>query len=492
MSRRFTSLLLLVLLLPLGACGPDGAAGASGDEDRTPVARTGAHTLTVSELVALLEDRDELPNDREVVRAVADLWLDHVLLARASRSDARLESIDLSRIVQDQLDEQMVLALRDSVIRVDTAFTDDELRRLFEQQASDAEIRARHILLDFPDAPTEAERDSVRELALELRQRAADGEDFGELARQYSDDSGSADRGGDLGRFGRGEMVPSFEEAAFALEPGTVSEPVESPYGLHLIRVEERDAPNFEENRERFERQVRSRRVAEAESTYVSQLEDSVDPRIVPDAHPVVRQLASRPDTRLPPRAARRPLVEYEGGALTAAEYLDFVQGRPLAQRRQLESAASQQIDALLESLVRRELLLAEARASGLEPPEERRDSVRAQIAGQLDRILGQMGVAEIAPREDETPEEAVDRRARELVAEIIDGDRQVMPLGSLAYTLRRDLEAEVFEPALDRVAQRLEDAEADTAAAETPVRSGAAAGAEAPPAAETATDSSP
>ncbi len=78
-------------------------------------------------------------------------------------------------------------------------------------------------------------------LALEIRQRLLDGEDFAELARQYSDDPGSADQGGDLGWVGRGRFVPEFEEVAFQLEVGAISEPVRTSFGYHIIQVLEKD-----------------------------------------------------------------------------------------------------------------------------------------------------------------------------------------------------------------------------------------------------------
>lgn len=86
-------------------------------------------------------------------------------------------------------------------------------------------------------------RDAAATLALaeELRQRVLDGEDFAELAQEYSDDTGSGLNGGDLGWFARGAMVPEFEEAAFALAVGDISEPVESQFGWHIIQVTERD-----------------------------------------------------------------------------------------------------------------------------------------------------------------------------------------------------------------------------------------------------------
>lgn len=91
--------------------------------------------------------------------------------------------------------------------------------------------------------PTPAPRDDAATLALaqELRQRLVDGEDFAALAEEYSDDTGSAVNGGDLGWFGRGAMVPAFEEAAFALAPNEISEPVATDYGYHIIQVLEKD-----------------------------------------------------------------------------------------------------------------------------------------------------------------------------------------------------------------------------------------------------------
>lgn len=98
------------------------------------------------------------------------------------------------------------------------------------------EVKARHILVRVEE---ESEDEVVREQVQELIDRINNGEDFAELAAEFGSD-GTKDVGGDLGWFGRGVMVPEFEAAAFALEPGQVSaEPVKTSFGYHVIQVDE-------------------------------------------------------------------------------------------------------------------------------------------------------------------------------------------------------------------------------------------------------------
>jgi parvulin-like peptidyl-prolyl isomerase len=95
------------------------------------------------------------------------------------------------------------------------------------------EVHARHILVaDQATADT-------------IEQKLKAGGDFAALAKQYSTDTGSKDNGGDLGWFGKGQMVPEFEQAAFSLQPGQTSQPVQTQYGWHIIQVIARD-PNHQ------------------------------------------------------------------------------------------------------------------------------------------------------------------------------------------------------------------------------------------------------
>ncbi|HEY8516942.1 MAG TPA: SurA N-terminal domain-containing protein [Candidatus Binatia bacterium] len=101
------------------------------------------------------------------------------------------------------------------------------------------EVKARHILIRVaPDASDETKAEARKRIE-EVQEKLRNGADFAELAKEYSDDVGSKENGGDLGFFPRGRMTPAFEEAAFSLEPGEISEIVETPFGLHLVRVDE-------------------------------------------------------------------------------------------------------------------------------------------------------------------------------------------------------------------------------------------------------------
>jgi len=100
-------------------------------------------------------------------------------------------------------------------------------------------VHASHILFSLSADATADDKAKARATATEVLSRARNGEDFAALAKAYSQDTATASKGGDLGTFTRGRMVKAFEEAAFKLKNGEISELVETPFGLHIIKVEE-------------------------------------------------------------------------------------------------------------------------------------------------------------------------------------------------------------------------------------------------------------
>ena len=135
------------------------------------------------------------------------------------------------------------------------------------------QIRASHILIRIDAKADKSGKESSRNKLEGIRQRVKKGEDFAELAKQNSEDSTSAN-GGDLGYFQRGRMVKPFEDAAFALKPGEVSDIVESPYGYHLIKVTEKkpeSAVAYEDVKERLQAYLKQERIQEQVGSYVAE-----------------------------------------------------------------------------------------------------------------------------------------------------------------------------------------------------------------------------
>jgi Parvulin-like peptidyl-prolyl isomerase len=123
--------------------------------------------------------------------------------------------------------------------------------KVLNKKPNPGKVRASHILIKFPEKADEAQKKEVQNKIDEIYQKVLAGEDFAELAREYSQD-GSASRGGDLDWFESGMMVPEFEAATFALkEINDVSKPFSSPFGYHIVKLTDRKALEpFEEKRE--------------------------------------------------------------------------------------------------------------------------------------------------------------------------------------------------------------------------------------------------
>jgi peptidyl-prolyl cis-trans isomerase C len=120
---------------------------------------------------------------------------------------------------------------------------DQEIANFYTEHPEDfkreEQVRARHILVKVDAGADEVTRAAARSKAEQARQRALAGEDFAALATELSEDA-SAAKGGDLGFFEKARMVPAFADAAFALQPGEISGVVETQFGYHVIKVEER------------------------------------------------------------------------------------------------------------------------------------------------------------------------------------------------------------------------------------------------------------
>lgn len=158
--------------------------------------------------------------------------------------EQRLESMRIAFTVLDTNRVPEDFARDEQAIEAFLAEREEDARKLYEERSDLYDVpeqtRARHILLRVEPDATPEEEAAVEQRARELIERIRGGEEFAAVAREASEDPGSKANGGDLGFFRRGHMVPAFDEVAFSLEPGELSEPVRTDYGFHIIRVEER------------------------------------------------------------------------------------------------------------------------------------------------------------------------------------------------------------------------------------------------------------
>jgi foldase protein PrsA len=145
--------------------------------------------------------------------------------------------------------------------------TEAEMKSFFEANkesfAQEEQVKASHILVK-----TEKE-------AKELKAKLAKGEDFAALAKEFSTDPSSKDNGGQLGYFPRGEMTAEFEKAAFTLKVGSISDPVKTEYGYHLIKVEDKRAPeaaNFEKNQDQIREYLTNKKLEEEYNPWLQEV----------------------------------------------------------------------------------------------------------------------------------------------------------------------------------------------------------------------------
>jgi len=186
--------------------------------------------------------------------------------------------------LERQIRRSMILQrFIDQRIKPRVAIADREVRSFYDrnqqQFVKPESIRASHILIKSVPGASEAERRDALSRIEAIRQRLISGEDFAQLARLYSEGlSGSS--GGDLGYFGCGQMTEAFDETAFSLLPGEISDVVETDYGFHLIQITgklDESTLSFEEMEDAIRQELKRRRIQKDVVLYIEKLEGTAD-----------------------------------------------------------------------------------------------------------------------------------------------------------------------------------------------------------------------
>lgn len=207
-------------------------AGAHAAED-TVLARVNGTAITEADVAsAEAEVGSELARipEQDRRRVLVEHLIETHLLAEA----AKKEKLDQGPQVESRMKYYRQGLLRTLFLekRVGEEVTEAQAKQFYDEQVAkiepEMEVRARHILVE------------TEEEARDIIERLNRDDDFAELAKEKSKDTGSGENGGDLGYFTRDRMVKEFADAAFALEVGAVSEPIESQFGWHVIKVEDK------------------------------------------------------------------------------------------------------------------------------------------------------------------------------------------------------------------------------------------------------------
>ena len=235
------------LLVAAAAVLATGLLGLPAGAQDPVIAKVNGKTITENDMklaeTEIGNDLGTLPEGTRR-RVLVEFLIENQLFADAAES----QKLGSGAAFEERLQYWRRRALRDVYFdkTVKDSVNDAEAKKFFDSQVGAAkpeeEVSARHILVESKDQ------------ARDLYEKIAHGSDFEKLAKEHSKDPGSKDQGGSLGYFKRGQMVPQFEEAAFKLKKGEVSEPFESQFGWHIIKVDDRrqsSAPSFEAVKDR-------------------------------------------------------------------------------------------------------------------------------------------------------------------------------------------------------------------------------------------------
>lgn len=450
----------------LRACGGIGAlvllAACGRGADSDLAAKVGDERITVDEVAEYMIAAQYGANLEDVETAVDEMVRMH-LVAELARERHELTPPETLQ-VKEWREMLLLNQFRDDVIYSTVTVDEARLREWYDQNVGQ-EVKARHILIGVPEGAPDSVRQRARAKADSLRQAIAGGADFAELAREHSDDTGSGARGGALGWFGRGQMVESFEQAAFATTPGELAPGiVETQFGYHIIEVEEKRKRPFEELRDEIEEQLAMPGRQEAEQAYLTQIMETSGMEFMEgNIDRLIALVDSAPAGADPPdEVLELNLATWNGGELPLREIWDLYTVLPAANRQQIAALDQTEMIRALSSVVQQRILLdrARERSTVLDSTRQR------QLEDRIDQLYAQAYLNRVAEGRVEVPDS--------LVREYYEGHRefyQGQPYEQVREQIRQILLTQRTEEMRDPAAQeRLVQAVADSAAARVSV----------------------
>jgi peptidyl-prolyl cis-trans isomerase C len=243
--RRFFGIIGCLLLLTVLVHG-----NATAENDSV-VAKIGDKKITLADLNKIIgyadpEKQKIIHGNPQLKESILKQYVQSIVLSDLARKDGFDKRPEIKDSLSFYSDTYIANEFVKKELAGEMALSDEEKIKYYDGHLEEFKlpdmVRARHILVRVDNNSTEDDRKKAKQKAEDILRRIADGEDFAKVAAEVSDDPSTKANGGDTGFFPKGRMVKSFEDAAFSLNPGAVSSVVETQYGYHIIKTEEKKA----------------------------------------------------------------------------------------------------------------------------------------------------------------------------------------------------------------------------------------------------------
>lgn len=218
-------------------------------EEDPIIAKAGDIVFRKSELDRLInyspkDLKEELMKNPRQRESLIKKIMQNRILSSMARKEGLDQRVDVREQIQYMIDDFLGRLYVFFNVTEKVKVTDERLKKYYdknkEKYTMPEQVKARHILIKVPFGGTMEEKAKAREKIGNILDWLKKGEKFETLAEQYSEDNTSNKRGGDLGYFQRGRMPKAFDDMAFSLKPGQISDIIETDYGYHIIKVEDR------------------------------------------------------------------------------------------------------------------------------------------------------------------------------------------------------------------------------------------------------------
>lgn len=371
-SSRLSVLALVAFAVACGAASNPDVAAKAGDTE-----------LSSARLAEVLA-QSQAPLEKDVARNIAELWVNYQLVGLAAANN---DSLSDAKVMQEalwsQIDNIRVKKFYDNVSKGwDSLSPGTDESRYMSGEA----LAARHILVKTEPNATPEQIGVAKKKADGILAEATTA-NFAVLAAK-SDEPGAKERGGDLGLFQRGMMVPEFEKCLLVLKPGEISKEVcQTSFGFHIIY-----RSPFADVAEKFAPVAKQRNVAIAESTYLSKLETSHGVKIESSAPVKAKAIAKNPLGYVKDNAA---LASYKGGSLSASRFAQWIMAYPpQAQiRPQLVAAPDTLVEKFVKQIVRNELVLKQADSAKSQADTSELQVLFMNFKSDVPRVWGGLGI---------------------------------------------------------------------------------------------------